>query len=179
MDRTVAGVSARNENKGGALCAHSLVHPITLQMMPPPPPPLPTASSLSDRSTPTPIPQSRSESPPSTSSSASRPTRRRARSRRASRKKAADKAAPFAPIPTKGFIPPTPLRRKQTSRACTNCVKAKAGCDQNRPCSRYRPHASRAHWVHFRLLCLRISAFAQGSQPSQSFSHDKNLISTS
>eukprot|EP01083_Nonionella_stella_P077240 210803_1 len=42
----------------------------------------------------------------------------------------------FTPAPTAEFLPKFPRRRKQTSRACTNCVKAKAGCDRNRPCAR-------------------------------------------
>lgn len=43
---------------------------------------------------------------------------------------------PFTPHPTMKFIPMVSRRRKQTSRACLNCVRAKAGCDKNRPCGR-------------------------------------------
>ncbi|MES1920150.1 hypothetical protein MHBO_001860 [Bonamia ostreae] len=46
------------------------------------------------------------------------------------------RSKPFTPNPTTEFYPIHSTRRKQTARACVNCVRAKAGCDKNRPCRR-------------------------------------------
>lgn len=69
---------------------------------------------------------------------------------------------PYTPKPTQQFIPLSDYKRKQTMRACQNCVKAKAGCDLNRPCRRLNKLTFLTFFNNFLfrfflfLLCYRI-----------------------